>query len=245
MMPLNDPEIVRRRFPFLNYAIVALNFIVFIYMLTLTSTGSDVFIYKYGFIPVELLQGVSINSAQLSDGSTITFSSAFPAWLTLVTSMFIHAGWLHILGNMLYLWVFGDNVEDRLGHLWYTGFYLTSGLAAAFLQTVIDPGSDIPNVGASGAIAGVLGAYLVFYPGSRVRTLLLITIIPLIVKIPAFVLLIVWFLLQFISGIGSLGSADMGGVAYFAHVGGFIFGMAAAGVVRAVSKPQIPTAAQV
>lgn len=238
MLPLNDPEIKRRHFPFLNYAIIALNFLVFIYMLTLRSNGSDIFIYKYGFIPVELLQGVSVNSAQFPDGSSISFSSNFPAVLTLFTSMFIHSGWLHILGNMLYLWVFGDNVEDRFGHLKYVGFYLLAGLAAAFLQAVIDPASDIPNVGASGAIAGVLGAYLVFYPGSRVRTLLLVIIIPFIVKIPAFVLLTIWFLLQFVSGIGSLGSADAGGVAYFAHVGGFIFGMAVAGVVRIVSRPQ-------
>lgn len=238
MLPLNDPEIQRRRFPFVNYTIIILSFIVFIYMLTLRATGSDIFIYQYGFIPVELLQGVSINSAQFPDGSTISFSSSVPAWLTLFTSMFVHSGWLHILGNMLYLWVFGDNVEDRFGHIKYAFFYLFAGLAAALLQTIIDPASDIPNVGASGAIAGVLGAYLVFYPGSRVRTLLLIIIIPFIVKIPALVLLLIWFLLQFVSGIGSLGAADAGGVAYFAHVGGFLFGMAAAGVVRVISRPQ-------
>jgi membrane associated rhomboid family serine protease len=238
MLPLNDPEVPRHRFPFVNYTIIILNFIVFIYMLTLGSTGSDIFIYQYGFIPVGLLQGVSINSAQLSDGSTISFASSIPAWCTLFTSMFVHSGWLHILGNMLYLWVFGDNVEDRFGHIKYVLFYLFAGLAAAFLQTIIDPASDIPNVGASGAIAGVLGAYLVFYPGSRVRTLLFVIIIPFIVKIPAFVLLIIWFVLQFVSGIGSLGAVDAGGVAYFAHVGGFVFGMAVAGIARMVSRPQ-------
>jgi membrane associated rhomboid family serine protease len=237
MLPLNDPEVQRRRFPFVNYAIIILNFIVFIYMLRLTPMGSDIFIYKYGFIPLELTRGVSITSAQLPDGSSINFSSSVPAWLTLFTAMFVHAGWLHILGNMLYLWVFGDNVEDRLGHFQYMFFYLFSGLMAALFQTIVDPSSDVPNVGASGAIAGALGAYLMFFPSSRVRTLIFITIIPFIVKIPALVLLLIWFLLQFASGIGSLGSADAGGIAYFAHIGGFLFGLAVAGVVRLSSRP--------
>jgi membrane associated rhomboid family serine protease len=149
--------------------------------------------------------------------------------------MFIHAGWLHILGNMLYLWIFGDNVEDRFGHFKYVFFYLLSGLAAAFLQTIIIPSSDIPNVGASGAIAGVLGAYMVLYPSSRVRTLLLITIFPVITRIPAFILLVLWFLLQLVSGVGSLGSADAG-IAYFAHVGGFLFGMGVAGIYRLLTR---------
>jgi membrane associated rhomboid family serine protease len=235
MLPLNDPDPHRRHFPFLNYALIVLNFLVFFYELTLGSNGSDIFIYQYGFIPIELTQGIKITTAQFSDGTTISFASTIPAWLSVFTAMFVHAGWLHILGNMLYLWVFGDNVEDRFGHFVYIIFYLLSGLAAAFLQTIIMPASDIPNVGASGAIAGVLGAYLVFYPGSRIRTLLLIIIIPVILKIPAVLLLLFWFLLQFVSGIGSLGASDSG-IAYFAHVGGFLFGMAVAGVVRVISK---------
>jgi membrane associated rhomboid family serine protease len=239
MLPLNDPDIPRHRFPFATYAIIALNFMVFIYMLTLGSDMSDIFIYQYGFIPRELIQGVSITTAVLSDDSSISFTAWAPSWLTLFSAMFIHAGWLHILGNMLYLWVFGDNVEDRLGNIWFVFFYLASGLAAVFLQIFMDPVSDIPYVGASGAIAGVLGAYLVLYPGSRVRTLLIITIFPLIVKIPAVALLLIWFVLQFVSGIGSLGAAEAGGVAYFAHVGGFIFGMAVAGLVRMSSRPRL------
>jgi len=236
MLPLNDPELVRRRFPFVNYAVIALNFLVFFYMLALGGMGSDILIYQYGFIPKELTTGATVTSAQLPDGSFIVFASPIPAWLTLFTSVFIHAGWLHILGNMLYLWVFGDNVEDRFGHFKYIFFYLISGLAAAFLQTVIIPVSDIPNIGASGAIAGVLGAYFVLYPGSRVRTLILITIIPIVARIPAFILLLFWFFLQLISGVGSIGSADAGGVAYFAHIGGFLFGMGIAGVARLLTR---------
>jgi membrane associated rhomboid family serine protease len=188
---------------------------------------------------VELTRGANITSALLPDGSSINFTSSVPSWLTLFTAMFIHAGWLHILGNMLYLWVFGDNVEDRFGHLAYVFFYLLSGLFAVFFQIIVDPYSDIPYVGASGAIAGTLGAYLILYPGSRVRTLIFIIIVPFIVIIPALVLLLIWFLLQFVSGIGALGSSDAGGVAYFAHVGGFIFGMVAAGFVRLTSRPEI------
>lgn len=148
--------------------------------------------------------------------------------------MFIHAGWLHILGNMLYLWVFGDNIEDRFGHMRYVFFYILSGLAAAFLETIIMPASDIPNVGASGAIAGVLGAYLVLFPQSRVRTLVFIIFITF-VRMPALILLGFWFFLQLINGVGSLGSSGSG-VAYFAHVGGFIFGMLVAGVYRLLTR---------
>ncbi len=238
MLPLDDPEIRRRTFPFINYGIVVLNFLVFFYELTLGSVGSDIFIYRYGFIPAELTQGVSITNAQLPDGSTVSIGPAVAPWLTLFTAMFIHAGWLHILGNMLYLWVFGDNVEDRFGHVKYIFFYLLSGLAAAFLQTIVNPASDIPNVGASGAIAGVLGAYLVLFPLSRVRTLFLIVIIPIFTRVPAFILLAFWFILQLVSGVGSLGTADAGGVAYFAHIGGFLFGMAIAGVYRIMVRPQ-------
>jgi len=235
MLPLSDPDLVRRHFPILNVALIVLNFLVFFYMLTLSPTGSDIFIYRFGFIPVALIQGTSITTATLPGGSMVNIASSISPWLTLFTSMFIHAGWLHILGNMLYLWIFGDNVEDRFGHFKYVFFYLLSGLAAALLQTVILPASDIPNVGASGAIAGVLGAYMVLYPSSRVRTLLLITIFPVITRIPAFILLVLWLLLQLVSGVGSLGSADAG-VAYFAHVGGFLFGMGVAGIYRLLTR---------
>ncbi len=229
MLPLSDPDLVRRHYPIFNITLIILNFLVFFYELTLGGVGSDIFIYQFGFIPVSLTQGVSITTAILPDGSLVNIASPISPWLSLFTAMFIHAGWLHILGNLLYLWVFGDNVEDRFGHFKYVLFYLVSGLAAALLQIIIMPASDIPNVGASGAIAGVLGAYMVLYPSSRIRTLILLIIIPVFTRIPAFFLLIFWFLLQLISGVGSLGGVDAG-IAYFAHVGGFLFGMAIAGI---------------
>ncbi len=234
MLPLSDPDIVRRRRPLSNIILIVLNFLVFFYELALGSMGSDIFIYRFGFIPVELIKGIAITTAVLPDGSMVNVTLPIPAWMTLFTAMFIHAGWLHILGNMLYLWVFGDNIEDRFGHFKYLFFYLLSGLAAAFLQTIVMPASDIPNVGASGAIAGVLGAYLVLFPQSRVRTLVFLFFVTY-VRIPALILLGFWFMLQLINVVGSIGSSGTG-VAYFAHIGGFLFGMAVAGVYRLLTQ---------
>src|SRR5207302_1541066 len=142
-------------------------------------------------------------------------------------SMFLHGGWLHLLGNMLYLWIFGDNVEDRLGHFRYLLFYLLAGAAAGLTQVALNPTSQLPTVGASGAIAGVLGAYLVTYPRARVLTFVPLFFLPWFVEIPAFAYLIFWFLLQLLEGLGSLGApvAETGGVAVWAHVGGFIAGV--------------------
>jgi membrane associated rhomboid family serine protease len=148
------------------------------------------------------------------------------SWTTVATSMFLHGGWAHFLGNMLYLWIFGDNVEDRFGHGRYLAFYLLCGAAAAMLQVAFSAGSRVPMVGASGAIAGVLGAYFVMFPRSRVLTLVPIFIIVQLVEVPAIVLLGLWFVLQLLSGVGSLGQrADVGGVAFWAHAGGFVVGM--------------------
>ncbi len=220
MFPLNNPGRHRRHFRFVNYALITLNFLVFFYELTLGSSGAEIFAYRFGFIPVELTHGVSIDWIEFAQRSKGYIGPPISPWLTLFTAMFIHAGWLHILGNMLYLWVFGGNVEDNFGQFKYILFYLVSGLAAAFIETIVTPSSDVPSVGASGAIAGVLGAYLVLYPLSRIR--------PIFVRIPVFILLALWFLLQFIR-VGSLGEAGAGGVA---HVGGFVFGLMIAGVYR-------------
>ncbi len=150
---------------------------------------------------------------------------------------------MHFIGNMLFLWVFGDNIEDRLGHFRYLLFYLAAGVAASLLHVAIDTDSMIPTVGASGAIAGVLGAYLLFYPYSRVSTLVIFFFIT-VIKLPAYVLLGFWFLLQFFQGVGSLGVPDAGGVAYWAHIGGFVFGVAVAFIVnRGIGRrrpPHIP-----
>jgi membrane associated rhomboid family serine protease len=143
---------------------------------------------------------------------------------TLISSQFLHGGWLHLLGNLLYLWIFGNNVEDRLGRPGFLLFYLVGGVLAALAQVAIDPGSPIPTIGASGAIAAVLGAYLVFFPGARVTSFVFLGFFYQLVGIPAAIVLGLWFVLQLMSGLGSLGIAQQGGVAFFAHIGGFVFG---------------------
>jgi rhomboid family protein len=167
-------------------------------------------------------------------------------WVTLFTSMFMHGGWLHIIGNMLFLWVFGNNIEDRLGRLWFPVFYLLAGLAAVYAQALIDTSSTAPTIGASGAIAGVLGAYALLYPAARVLTLIFIVFFVTLVEIPALILLAVWFVLQFVPALGQVAVETGGGegVAYFAHVGGFVFGLAVAGALILLrgrdERPRLP-----
>jgi len=170
-----------------------------------------------------------------------------PWYVTIFTSMFMHGGWLHILGNMLFLWVFGNNIEDRLGRVKFLLFYLVAGLIAVYTQALIDPGFTAPTIGASGAIAGVLGAYAWFYPRARVLTLIFIIFFVTLVEIPALILLALWFILQFVPALGqvAVGSGGDQGVAYFAHVGGFVFGSAVALAIlhlkgRRDSEPQLP-----
>jgi rhomboid family protein len=171
-----------------------------------------------------------------------------PWWETLFTSMFMHGGWLHIIGNMLFLWVFGNNVEDRMGRAGFLAFYILAGLIAVYTQALIDPSSTAPTIGASGAIAGVLGAYALLYPRARVLTLIFIIFFVTLVEIPALILLALWFILQFVPALGqvAVGSGGDQGVAYFAHVGGFVFGLAVAGVMLSVIRrrrpePRLPT----
>lgn len=160
-----------------------------------------------------------------------------PWWETLFTSMFMHGGFLHIAGNMLFLWVFGNNIEDRLGRVKFLIFYVLAGLIAVYTQAVIDPSSTAPTIGASGAIAGVLGAYALLYPHARVLTLIFIIFFVTLVEIPALILLAVWFILQFVPALGQVAVETGGGqgVAYFAHVGGFVFGLAVAAVILTVT----------
>ena len=171
----------------------------------------DYFIAQYALVPAEFLSGTDLPPL-----------IPFPIWITLFTSMFIHGGLLHVLGNMLYLWIFGDNVEDAMGHVKFFIFYLVCGVAAAFAQIAIAPHSPVPQIGASGAIAGVLAAYFMLFPYARVLTLIPIFFFIRLVAIPAVFLLGFWFILQVISGAGALGSGS--GVAWFAHIGGFIAG---------------------
>ena len=175
--------------------------------------AGDHVITQYAIIPAELLRGQDLPP-----------TIPIPVWLTILTSMFLHGGLMHLLGNMLYLWIFGDNVEDAMGPIRFLLFYILCGVAAALTQIAIDPGSAIPLIGASGAIAGVLAAYFMLFPHARVLTLIPIFFFLRLISVPAVFLLGVWFLLQVISGAGSLGSG--GGVAWFAHIGGFIAGAA-------------------
>jgi membrane associated rhomboid family serine protease len=203
LIPLRD-VIPSRTTPYVTITLVVLNSLVFLYQLAL-GDGVNNFVYSFGLVP------------------------AFFSWPAVITSMFLHGGFLHVAGNMLYLWIFGDNVEDRMGHGRFLAFYLLCGIAAAVGQTVTVPNSEIPMVGASGAIAGVMGAYFVLYPHSRIVTLLPLFIFWQIIEVPAIFFLGVWFLMQFLSGVGSIATATggepAGGVAFWAHVGGFVAGL--------------------
>ncbi len=218
MIPFSDPSEPNRIFPFVNIGLIAVNFLVFFYELSLGATGNsslNAFFIHYSLIPCEYTQQC-----------TVVPGTPHPLALTLITSMFMHVGWLHILGNMIYLWVFGDNVENSMGHVRYLMFYLLCGLGANALEIATSVNSTSPGLGASGAIAGVLAAYLMLYPRSRVATLIPIAIIFIPVRLPAWVLIGFWFLLQVFDGLTTLSNSAQatGGVAYWAHTGGFITG---------------------
>lgn len=254
MIPLSDPDVQRRSQPYVTMGIIAVNAMVFLYELTLGDTGTTRFFYEWGLVPAKLTQGLN-QFGQICDGQLIRtafgercvgtlvdLEAPNPAWATMFSAMFIHSGFMHFGGNMLYLWVFGDNIEDRLGHWKYLAFYLTCGVAAAWAQVAIDMNSQVPTIGASGAIAGVLGAYLLLFPYSRISTLLLMYFIT-VIRVPALFLLGFWFFLQnFFQGLGSLGATG-GGVAYWAHIGGFVAGiLAIAFYLKVTGQPVWPSA---
>jgi membrane associated rhomboid family serine protease len=204
MIPLRD-VIPSRQTPIVTAGLIAANTGVFLYQQSLSGSPLDAFMRTFALVPAD------------------------PGPLTLATSMFLHAGWTHLLGNMLYLWIFGDNIEDRLGHGRFLIFYLVCGLAASAAQIASSPGATVPIVGASGATSGVLGAYLVLFPRSRVLTLLPLVVVFRIVEIPAVYLLGFWLLLQLAGGLQTMGAGATGGVAFWAHAAGFVAG--AGGVV--------------
>jgi membrane associated rhomboid family serine protease len=221
VIPLRD-TIPSRTAPVVTVALIAVNVLVFLHEATLGPQLPQ-FIERYGLVPY-----VFVHWGEQFGGP---FDPA--RFLPLFTSMFWHGGWGHLLGNMLYLWIFGDNVEDRLGHARFLLFYVGCGLVAALTQVALSPESTVPTVGASGAIAGVLGAYLISFPRSRVLTLVLIW--P--VEIPAIAYLVFWFVLQVLSGVSSLGQSDLsGGVAWWAHIGGFLAGIAAVALFAPPSR---------
>ena len=236
MIPLSDPDLQHYRDrPVVTIALIALNILVFLYMYMfgLSQVEQFEFTYRFGVIPNELTGGGELGRALLGPQRIpVDLSSPVPTWATMFTSMFLHGGWVHLGGNMLFLWVFGDNVEHRFGHVRYLLIYLGTGLAAVWAQVLINTDSEVPMIGASGAIAGVLGAYLLLFPYSRVNTLLLLGFFIMFRRIPAVFLLGFWMLLQAFSGIGSLGISTGGGVAYFAHIGGFAAGMAVVATLR-------------
>jgi membrane associated rhomboid family serine protease len=206
VFPIGDEDTGNTIRPYVNWAIIVLCFLAFFYELSLSSRQLDAFILEFGAIPRNISQ--------------------FRDLYTILSSMFVHGGWAHILGNMLFLYIFGDNIEDAMGHLPYLLFYLICGIVAALAQVFLDPTSTIPIIGASGAISGVLGAYIVLFPQGKVRAIVFFGAIGQIVLVPAWVMLGLWFLLQLFSGFASLGaSSESGGVAFWAHVGGFIAGV--------------------
>jgi len=215
MIPLKDMT-PRRSFPVMTLLLIAINIVVFAHQIMLPGPAGDQFIKTYGLVPAKISLALA--------GRHYTLEQAL---LPFFTCMFLHGGFLHILGNMWFLWIFGANVEDRMGPLPYLAFYLICGLGSGVSEVAFSWGSHIPSIGASGAISGVLGAYIVLFPKSRILTLVPLLIVFFLWKIPAVIFIGLWFLMQFLSGVISLGarSAAEGGVAWWAHVGGFLLGM--------------------
>jgi membrane associated rhomboid family serine protease len=222
MIPLRDIN-PTRRLPIVTIALIATNFIVFIYELSLNDRALGDLILSAGVIPAQ---------ATRSFGPAVTRD--------LITSMFLHGGWVHLLSNMLYLWIFGNNIEDVLGPLRFTAFYLLCGILASLAQVMVSANSHIPLIGASGAIAGVLGAYLVLFPQARIQSLVFVFYFVRFVEIPAVIVLGFWFFLQFFNGLASLSVPGIGGVAYFAHIGGFVTGIALIYLFRIGQRPGPP-----
>ena len=217
MIPLKDDN-PTRTFPFVNYALIAGCVLVFLWEVSLGAQAQAA-IFAYGLVPDVLL-----GDARLPPGL-----ATVPAWLTVFTSMFLHGGWMHLIGNMLYLWIFADNVEDRFGHVRFVVFYALCGIAAAMAQALPDPQSQVPMVGASGAISGVLGAYLLMFPQAHVLVLLPLGPLSQLVRMPAMLVLGLWFALQLLSEMFAQPGA---GVAFRAHIGGFVAGLVLLPVFR-------------
>jgi membrane associated rhomboid family serine protease len=264
MLPLRDST-RRTRLPLITLGLIAANVLAFLlWEPTLrhekdAELAQQTFFWCHGQIPYETAHQVPLAESgpngrvQIAKDSDVTLDDAASlqgylqrecpdknVWLSILSSMFLHAGWLHLLGNMLFLWIFGDNVEDALGKVGYLGFYLLGGVAAGALQFVLGPNSTIPNVGASGAIAAVLGAYIVLYPRARILTAVFFFLIA-VIELPAVVVLGLWFLLQLFQGVSGLGADVNSGVAFWSHVGGFVFGAVVAFVfLRGRRRPASP-----
>lgn len=237
MLPLRD-NIPSRTTPVVNYLVIAICSVVFLLQVN-QQPGEPSLVEQYGMIPARIAQtGSAENTIFLvpvetatgvqlveTEGEVVFAPAAVPAWATLLTCIFLHGGWMHFFGNMWFLWIFGDNVEDRYGHFGYLTFYLLCGVAASAAHYAVGPTSTIPTIGASGAIAGVMGAYLFLYPRARVLTLVPLVVILQVLSVPAPLFLGIWFLMQFYQGAVVSASGSAGGVAWWAHVGGFVVGL--------------------
>ncbi len=243
MFPIGDDNSDRTITPYVNYILIAVNILVFVFLQRLG--GDESFTYAFSHVPKEIMTGVDIASAQIVT-DTLTGQTAsvnhqptpLPVYFNFLSSMFMHGGFMHLFGNMLFLWVFGDNLENMLGHIRFALFYIACGIAAALAQVVMDTDSIIPMLGASGAISGVLGGYLLLFPTRRVRAL----IFNFLTEVPAFVALGLWIGFQIIQGY--FNSAATGGVAYAAHIGGFIAGLVLIKIFALGVKPQNASAMQ-
>jgi membrane associated rhomboid family serine protease len=218
VIPLRDINPTRTT-PVLTYLLIAVNVAVFVYQVTLPTQQAELFVRRYGLVPALLTEGEYVGS-----------------YITPFTSMFMHGGWLHLILNMWSLYIFGDNVEDSLGKPRFVLFYLIAGLGAAAAQTLMNPSSAVPMVGASGAIAGILAGYMKLFPGAKIVTLIPLFILVFVREIPAVFFIVIWFALQVLSGLSSLGLEDpeLAGIAFFAHIGGFVVGL---GLIRPL-RPQ-------
>ena len=221
MFPIDDDNPTRIT-PYVTYVLIALNILIFIYELTFTEKGLTNFFYQWAVVPAQLTGAITGNSLPI-----LTVQP--PEILTLITAQFLHAGFAHIGGNMLFLWIFGNNVEDQLGHIKFLLFYLACGVLASLAQWYFSQGSQLPSLGASGAIAGVMGAYIIRFPKVSVKTVIPIGIFPFVTNIPAYFYLGIWFLQQALYSFATLApktnvGMENGGVAYWAHAGGFVFG---------------------
>ena len=218
MIPIRD-DTPTYSTPYINYLLIALNVLVFLFEISLSPPVREAFVYQFGVEPVRVLAAVGLANVYAPQ----------PSVLPLLTSMFLHAGWLHLIGNMWFLWIFGDNIEDYLGHFNYLIFYLVSGIGASLFHILLNSNSDLPSVGASGAIAGVMGAYFLLFPSARVLMLVPLLFFFTFIWLPAWIVLGYWFVLQFLGGAATAITAagrQTGGVAFWAHVGGFVVGLA-------------------
>ncbi len=232
MIPLYDRNPVRKT-PVVTLSLITINLAVFIYMLFLSGAGRYIFIYRFSVVPWEIVHAgqLPLQAMQSLFPFSLESEPQKIVYLSLLTSLFLHDGWLHILGNMLFLWVFGNNVEDVMGHVWFVVFYLFCGVFSTLAHVAVYPNSINPLLGASGAISGILGAYLLLYPRAWVWTLVVVILVP----VPAYVVIGFWILLQFIMGLSSVTTAAVG-TAFFAHLGGVAMGLIITGIFYPVLR---------